>query len=231
MNKHLDEYLCKTYPQIFADRNKPMTETCMCWGFDCGDGWFFLIDQLCSSIRYHIAYPQYVAPTDIRARLKTLWNKTVWNWIIYPLTHKLPYETFQKIQKKFLLNYDYIPGPPIPQVVAVQVKEKFGGLRFYINGGDDYCRDIISFAESLSYSICEVCGRTDELVATTQKGWNRTTCPCCATSKKVHEEARNEKYIALWKKVHDDNIASTLKSIFPDKDFSSKKTSKKKSKK
>jgi len=32
MNKYLDDYLCKTYPQIFAERHKPMNVTAMCWG-------------------------------------------------------------------------------------------------------------------------------------------------------------------------------------------------------
>ena len=39
MKKELDEKLCADYPLIFQDRNKPMNQTAMCWGFSCGDGW------------------------------------------------------------------------------------------------------------------------------------------------------------------------------------------------
>lgn len=69
----------------------------------------------------------------------------------------------------------------IPQVVAVQVKEKFGGLRFYAIGGDDVVDGLIRFAEGLSESICEVCGSTNDVGCT--NGWLLTICkPCYETS-------------------------------------------------
>jgi len=54
MDKKLDELLCRRYPKIFQDRNAPMNTTCMCWGFSCGDGWHWLIDNLCMQIQSHI---------------------------------------------------------------------------------------------------------------------------------------------------------------------------------
>jgi hypothetical protein len=36
---------------------------------------------------------------------------------------------------------------------CVQVKAKFGGLRFYIEGGDDYVRGAIHLAENLSFNL------------------------------------------------------------------------------
>ena len=59
---------------------------------------------------------------------------------------------------------------PIPQVKAVQVKEKFGGLRFYYSGGDDKIGEVISFVESISYSICETTGKIEDVGYNT-KGW------------------------------------------------------------
>ena len=59
------------------------------------------------------------------------------------------------------------------QVVAAQVKEKFGGLRFYVDGGDDWVYGAISMAESMSYRTCEVCGAPGKTRGT---GWIRTTC-------------------------------------------------------
>ncbi len=50
MNIKLDERLCEKYPQIFADRHADMRKTAMCWGFDCDDGWFDIIDELCEEI-------------------------------------------------------------------------------------------------------------------------------------------------------------------------------------
>jgi hypothetical protein len=64
-----------------------------------------------------------------------------------------------------------------PQVVAAQVKEKFGGLRFYVNSANDEQYGAISFAEHLSYSICENCGSTEDITQT--EGWVVTLCPKC----------------------------------------------------
>ena len=54
MKQELDEQLCKKYPKMMVNRNKPMMETCMCWGFECGDGWFNILDQLMGNIQHHI---------------------------------------------------------------------------------------------------------------------------------------------------------------------------------
>jgi hypothetical protein len=63
-----------------------------------------------------------------------------------------------------------------------QVKEKFGGLRFYINAGSDEIYKRISLVESQSYEICEVCGEKGELRKNI--GWYTTLC----------NEHYNEKY-------------------------------------
>ncbi|EOZ4845822.1 antitoxin Xre/MbcA/ParS toxin-binding domain-containing protein, partial [Pseudomonas aeruginosa] len=44
------------------------------------------------------------------------------------------------------------------QAIASQIKEKFGGLRFYYHGGDDYVATMVDLVERLSESICELCG-------------------------------------------------------------------------
>jgi len=60
---------------------------------------------------------------------------------------------------------------------AVQVKEKFGGLSFYIYGDDDdYINGAISMAENLSYKTCEMCGAPGEV---NDGGWRMTRCNSC----------------------------------------------------
>jgi hypothetical protein len=54
MKDELDKLLCERYPKMFANRNSSMQESCMYWGFECGDGWFDLIDELCGSIQRYI---------------------------------------------------------------------------------------------------------------------------------------------------------------------------------
>jgi hypothetical protein len=54
MKQELDELLCARYPKLMANRHKTMQETCMYWGFECGDGWFDILDKLMANIQKHI---------------------------------------------------------------------------------------------------------------------------------------------------------------------------------
>ena len=57
-----------------------------------------------------------------------------------------------------------------------QVKEKYGGLRIYFSGGDDYVDGLISMAEEMSYKICERCGCPG---SPNKQGWIMTLCDKC----------------------------------------------------
>jgi hypothetical protein len=54
MKDELDKLLCERYPKMFVNRNSSMQESCMYWGFECGGGWFDLIDELCDNIQKYI---------------------------------------------------------------------------------------------------------------------------------------------------------------------------------
>jgi hypothetical protein len=74
----------------------------------------------------------------------------------------------------------------VPQVVAEQVKEKFGGLRFYVQGGDDYTQGIIAMAEQMSMMMCEECGAPGDRGG---DGWITTLCE---THRAERDEARKK---------------------------------------
>lgn len=46
------------YPKIFGDKDKPMTETCMCWGLEVPRSWLPIIDELCDTMT-NCGYVQY----------------------------------------------------------------------------------------------------------------------------------------------------------------------------
>ena len=57
----------------------------------------------------------------------------------------------------------------------VQIKEKFGTLRFYVDGPmTDEQHKLVWEYEAKSYSICEDCGKLGKLAD--NHGWWRTTC-------------------------------------------------------
>lgn len=139
MTEEKDKSLCEKYPKIFRDRSGSMQETCMCWGFSHGDGWYDILDAACSNIQHHIDWKRKSEPfagmTD---------------------------EEFDEIH----------------QPVAAQVKEKFGGLRLYVDNCDEYVRGVVAMAESMSYRTCEECGNSG---TRRPGGWIRTLCDGCHT--------------------------------------------------
>jgi hypothetical protein len=59
------------------------------------------------------------------------------------------------------------------QFEVVQVKEKFGGLRFHVNGVNDAIRQRIRTAQEESLHTCEVCGQPGKR---REGGWIKTLC-------------------------------------------------------
>lgn len=67
-----------------------------------------------------------------------------------------------------------------PTYLLYQVKEKFGGLRFYAaydTNVSNKFHDLIAAAEEKSFSICESCGEPGECIV--RHGWYVTRCEAC----------------------------------------------------
>ncbi len=124
MDKKLENKLYEKYPKLFRQKDLSIQESCLCWGLECGAGWYWLIDGLCNCIQ------------------------------------------------------SYIDANKKEQVEIVQLKEKFGSMRFYVNGADDLIHGMIWLAESMSYTICESCGSTSDIIHT-EEGWIKTICKNC----------------------------------------------------
>ena len=79
--------------------------------------------------------------------------------------------------------------------IIFQIKEKFGGLRFYLMSETNEMSDIISEAEKISYHICEYCGTLDNIVYA--KGWYLTLCENCAKENKKRYRVREDEEIPV----------------------------------
>jgi hypothetical protein len=78
--------------------------------------------------------------------------------------------------------------PVVEQVVVEQIKEKFGGLRFYYEGGDDQISGMVRMAEAWASHACEECGAPG---TSGGKGWIKTLCP----THRAEDDARyNERF-------------------------------------
>jgi len=131
--REFDKYLCNKYPDLFRERNLPMSQTCMCNGISCEEGWQKTIEEL----------------SDILVFLQKCLGV---------------------------------------EIVAKQVKEKLGTLRFYwdivvddTNKDIDLARvrraigSVVSYYENRTEHICEFCGKYGNL-CTTKTGWKKTLC-------------------------------------------------------
>jgi len=141
---HLEgyDYLTVKYKHLFT--TSPMRAMAM-FGFECGDGWYDILEQLLDHIDTHFK-------------------------------HK-----YKGVPEGFCI---------------AQIKEKFGGLRVYVDGGDDVVHELIRFTETLSYKTCEFCGSNQNVQQS--KGWIITACQHCIDNRERLQGREWRKMESRW---------------------------------
>jgi len=91
---------------------------------------------------------------------------------------KLIWELSQKLET-MILN---IPEDKRSEYMAAQVKEKFGGLRFYMEASTPEMNAFIKEAEDRCWDTCEQCGKPGQVV---KAGWLYVSCK--EHAKKEHQ--------------------------------------------
>ncbi len=185
MRPELDKLLCEKYPKIFADRAGDPMATLMCWGFAHGDGWFNIIDAMCANIQSHIDWKaKSIEHAKTFNEMKRHMHEGEFGLFDNSFVGDL---IFKERRRQEILDGSYRKvSEACAQVVAVQVKEKFGTLRFYYEGGDEYVSGIVAMAESMSGRICEECGAEGKQRG---GGWIQTLCDTHAKAAgKIDEE-------------------------------------------
>ena len=69
--------------------------------------------------------------------------------------------------------------PGEPRIKFTQIKEKYGGLRLYVNAAPKEILDKLDELEEKSYTICEFCGATENVDTKETDGWIYTLCDKC----------------------------------------------------
>ncbi len=73
----------------------------------------------------------------------------------------------------------------LPRLKIVQIKQKFGELRVYVEGGDEDVFRLIREAEGAAIVVCESCGAPG---SKTNEGRILTLCPSCLLLRKQERE-------------------------------------------
>lgn len=110
-----EKHMAERFPKMFANPYG---------GFACGEGWWPILEKLCSNIQHYLDWKNKQAEV-------------------------------------------------VPQVTVAQIKEKFGGLRFYYDGGNEHISGMVRMAEAWADASCEDCG-----APATKKtsGWIKNVC-------------------------------------------------------
>ena len=176
MTPELDNKLCNQYPKLFAQRNSSIYESAMAWGLAVDDGWYNIINVLCYSVQSRIDYSRKQRSSAIkynRALTRALAGDTGGMLRHFSSVKPSPQWAIDFCKKAIDdATYKTVPDA-VPQLTVMQVKEKFGTLRFYADGGDTATYCMINMAESMSSCTCEQCGAPGKLRSS---GWARTLC-------------------------------------------------------
>jgi len=168
MNKENTKKLLKRFPLLYRGYYKDMRQTCMCWGFSCGDGWFDLLWMLSLAIEDELKRNCGHTWLKIRRALLKSWFARKWNRLMFRHQPKWLYRKtdFGPIARWIMWSDSGV-------FEVTQVKEKFGGLRFYTQACNSRIHSLISLAERVSYHTCEECGKYGSLRG---QGWLYVSC-------------------------------------------------------
>lgn len=189
MKTELQNKLVERYPEFFEylkEYKGPLMP--IAFGFECGDGWYEILDALMDGIHNKIKTSIEFPDKEIKSKF--------WRWVFNGLERKLRRKSYKwkkvwKTTQRFKKMFKTVNSKPL-QVNLTQVKEKFGGLRFYFDTSGGRNRDsweidgMVRLAENLSYRTCEFCGSTKNVGMT--KGWLTVCCKECFDSGKVNSK-------------------------------------------
>lgn len=150
------------FPKIFAEPYG---------GFCCGEGWWQILKSLCEQIQGHIDFRNKQREREL-VRHAAYINGYEALLKFYQGKSAEPSKWDEENTRVTMEQGVEVPEE-VAQVVVSQIKEKFGGLRFYYSGGDAEISGMVRMAESWAGASCETCGAPG---TSGSRGWIKTLC-------------------------------------------------------
>ncbi len=162
MNKEHTELLFKNYPRTYCGKTKPITQSLIPFGFECGDGWFYPIRKLSAKIEaLNIMLEQYNVKIEA-VQVKEKYGQLCWYYHVMPTDSDVEY--------------------PDENEQTPEIKEKIQKQEVMMDYADTMAEEYISQAEKECMEVCEDCGtqfyESNPRVIT--KGWINILCKECA---------------------------------------------------
>ena len=169
------------YPRYFG-------EDCRYGGFAIGEGWYPIISSLVGQIDHYTKWKRNRRVYDLRKLRAMKKGRDALLKFVAGKHEPTPWDV--EIVDKIMANGLDVT-PKVEWIRIAQIKEKFGGLRFYYDGGDEYISGMVLMAESWAGHTCERCGNVGKQRS---GGWIRTLCD-------THEA----EYQAKWAKMRSED--------------------------
>ena len=141
-------------------------------GFAIGEGWYHIIEQLIAEIDHYTKWKRNMRAYDLLQHRAMMKGRDA---LLKFITRgkAVPSEWDEDRADDIMNNLGRKITPRVEWIVIDQVKEKFGGLRFYYHGGDEQIHGMVRMAELWAGQTCENCGNKGQR---RQGGWVRTLC-------------------------------------------------------
>jgi hypothetical protein len=164
MKTELEQALFLKYPSFFKNTGEPPDRSLMCFGCECGDGWYGVLDSLFGYIadvrenRFHML--------DLKSEFANSNNGGV-------LDFRCPAVVLDQVKEKYgtlrvYWHFDLCGMGELREQVRDEAQ-----LYKCLEEFSDLISHAVDFAEYLSSNTCEVTGKPGKLYT---NGWHVTLC-------------------------------------------------------
>lgn len=195
--------MMEEFPLLYGRRKLPMSQTCMCWGIECGEGWYNPLRELsfrleCLNYAIGKKWGFRIEAEQVKEKFGTLhfyYNVrpvTTWfrNMLSFPFRwlsgtgYNLKSDGMEYKVSRFLFNLFFKIGEFIRWKGVCGHKEEV--VRFAI---DRYVEKLVAEYDAECYKVCERCGNhigTEYSPRCETFGWVSYLCENCAKQSKVN---------------------------------------------
>jgi len=157
--------MAEKYPRYFGEDKRY-------GGFAIGEGWYPIIESLVGQIDHYTKWRRNMRANDLRKqRAKDKGMEALIQFMVGKRGREPSDWDIERAEEA--MENDIAITPKVNWIEIQQIKEKFGGLRFYYDGGDERISGMETMAEIWAGRTCETCGNVGKQRG---GGWIRTLC-------------------------------------------------------
>ena len=161
--EEFEKHMAEKFPRYFGEEKRY-------GGFAIGEGWYPIIEALVAQIDHYTQWKRRTRTYDLRLdRARDKGRDAVLKFIC----KGKPASDWDEERADDIMKTPNSITPKVDWIRVAQIKEKFGGLRFYYDGGDDHISGMVTMAEVWAGRTCETCGEKGKQRG---GGWIRTLC-------------------------------------------------------